>query len=354
MGTDSPAELLSVIAGVALLAGAAVDVFSTVFVPRGGAGWLTSRLYSGVWSAWSAAACAGGRRRRRLLAMAGPVLLPLTVAVWIAEVIVAFALIYLPFTEHLATPSQDSGTGWVSALYVSAYSTTTLGVGDVYAATGPLRLLITFEAALGFALFSISITYLLSVYSALLRATSLALTITTFLGRQAGEDGVDLVCRSVRTGSEADMLRWLAQTTNELAGTSQAQRQYPLIAYFHVPEDDRALPLALSDLLLLLTVCRVSLAAEEHPSLSSSPVTVAAWRTATEFVNEHGRKLGEGQVSDGQERGRRQYEDARVRLIAAGVAVLAERQARQQFAEMHDAWQADEQRLLRHFRYQDL
>jgi hypothetical protein len=139
---------------------------------------------------------------------------------------------------------------------VSAYALTTLGVGDVYASTTPLRLLITLEAAVGFALFSIAITYLLSVCSALLRATSLALTTTVFLGRQAGEDGVDLVCRSVRTGSEADTLAWLGQPMSALSETSQAQRQYPLVAYFHIPDDDRALPLALSDLLLLLTVCR--------------------------------------------------------------------------------------------------
>jgi hypothetical protein len=345
--------MLSVIAGVALLGATAVDVFSTVFVPRGGAGWLTSRLYRGVWRAWSAAACAGGHRRRRLLALAGPVLLPLTVALWVAEVVVAFALIYLPFREQLIVPGQDSGS-WLSALYVSAYSATTLGVGDVYASTGPLRLLVTLQAAIGFAVFSASITYLLSVYSALLRATSLALNITTFLGRQANEDAVDLLCRSARTDSDVGTLSWLGQTTIELAGTSQAQRQYPLVAYFHVPHDDRALPLAMSDLLVLLTVCRGLLDPNQYPSLSSSPTTVAAWRTAIQFVNEHGRELGNGQVADGDGRGHRVYEDARARLVAAPVDVRAEPEAQQEFLRLHETWRANEHRLLQHFRYQDL
>jgi hypothetical protein len=64
------------------------------------------------------------------------------------------------------------GSGPVAALYVSAYAATTLGVGDIYATTPVLRLLITLEAGLGFALFSIPITYVLSVYNALLRATA--------------------------------------------------------------------------------------------------------------------------------------------------------------------------------------
>lgn len=344
---------LSVIGGLVLLLAAAVDVFTTVFVPRGGAGGLTSQLYGGIWQAWSVMACAGGRRRRRLLALAGPVLLPLTVAVWVAEVVIAFAMVYLPFTGQLRLPGQDSSANWISALYVSAYSATTLGVGDVYASSGPLRLLITLEAAIGFALFSVSVTYLLSVYNALLRATSLALAITTFLGRQSDEDGIDVVCRSVCTDSESATLSWLGQAINELASTSQAQRQYPLIAFFHIPTDDRALPLALSDMLLFLTACRALLDPDEHPGLSSSPTTVAAWRTATQFVIEHGSELGEGQVIDAHDTGREQYEDARARLLAAGVAVRTEAQARKQFLELHRVWHADVQRLMRHFRYHD-
>lgn len=143
-------SILSVTGGLVLLLAAAADVFSTVFVPRGGAGWLTSRLYGGIWQAWSAVACAGGRRRRRLLAPAGPVLLPLTVAVWVTDVLLAFAMIYLPFADQLRVPSQDSSANWLSALYVSAYSATTLGVGDIYASSGPVRLLLTLEAAVGF------------------------------------------------------------------------------------------------------------------------------------------------------------------------------------------------------------
>lgn len=188
-------------------------------------------------------------------------------------------------------------------------------------------------------------TYLLSVYNALLRATSLALAVTTFLGRRSDEDGIDVVCRAVCTGSESAMLSWLGQTINELASTSQAQRQYPLIAFFHTPTDDRALPLALSDMLEFFTTCRALLDPDQHPHLSSSPTTLAAWRTAAQFVTEHGAELGRGGVPDARKRGREEYEAARARLLAAGVAVQTDAQARAQFLELHNVWHADVQRL---------
>lgn len=128
-------QLLAVLAGLMLLGVLIVDVFGTVFVPRGGAGLLTNRLYRIAWAGWSWVAARSGRHSRGLLAMAGPVLLPLTVAVWVAGLIAEFALIYLPYTGQFSVPQGESAS--VAPLYVSAYAATTLGVGDIYAATPP-------------------------------------------------------------------------------------------------------------------------------------------------------------------------------------------------------------------------
>lgn len=351
-GSRTVSAMVSILAGLGVLAAVVVDVFNTVFVPRGGAGWLTSRSYRAIWAAWSAIACAGGHRRRRLLALAGPALLPLTVVLWVAEVVAGFTLIYLPVSEHFVVPNGDETSGAFSALYVSGYAATTLGVGDIYASTEELRLLVTLEAAAGFALFSISITYVLSVYGALQRATGLSLSISRFVGRGSGEDPIDLVCRAVCTSSEADVLVWLSRTMDELAVTDQAQRQYPLIAYFHVPDDDRALPLALSDVLTLVTVCRGLLDPEEYPTLSSGPTIVGAWSAVTTFVGDHGRELtGSGDESDDR-RGDRLYADARTRLSRAGVSLREDAAARALFLGLYQEWSAEERALVRHFRYE--
>lgn len=340
------------LAGLVLLGVLVVDVLGTVFVPRGGAGFVTSRLYRFTWASWMRAAARAGRHRRSILALAGPVLLPLTVAVWVAELVGAFALVYLPFAEQFSVPQPRAAPSWATSLYVSAYSATTLGVGDVYASTPALRLLMTLEAGLGFALFSISITYVLSVYGALLRATALALQIATFIGRQGDEDPVDVICRTVKSHSDEQMLGWLNGILADLAATGQAQAQYPLIAYFHIPRDDRALPLALGDLLELVTVSRTLPEPSAFPALTSSPTTVAAYRAVAAFVVEHADQLRGEDGGDDEDAGLSVYRDARQRLQAGGVVLRDDEQARSLYLGLRQQWSSGERRLLSHFGYQ--
>jgi hypothetical protein len=143
--------------------------------------------------------------RRRLLAIGGPLLLPLTVLLWAVELVLGFALLYLPAAEGFFSPDPSGSAPFVTALYVSGYSASTLGVGDVYPQTGALRLLTTTEAALGFAVFSVSIAYLLSVYGALRQSKALALEISRFLDLDHQPDGLQVLCRpsgtAVRTSS---------------------------------------------------------------------------------------------------------------------------------------------------------
>ncbi len=343
-------QLFGALAGLVLLGVVILDVFGTVFVPRGGAGVSTRHLYATVWASSSWVSSRSGPHRRAVLALAGPILLPLTVAVWVVGLVTAFTLIYLPYTLQLSVPQGEPG--WTAPIYTSAYAATTLGVGDIYATTPLLRLLITVKAGLGFALFSIGITYVLSVYGALLRATALALHITSFIGRQAGEDAVDVVCRSVKTHSEEQTLAWLRQVVSELATTAQAQAQYPLIAYFHIPRDDRALPLALIDLLELLTVCRTLPDPLAYPSLTSGPTLVWAWRLTTTFVLEHADQIpstDEGATEDSRLGA---YLRTRERLMAAGIALRHDDEARSGYLALRGQWSSAGRGLLDHFGYQ--
>jgi hypothetical protein len=227
-----------------------------------------------------------------------------------------------------------------------------LGVGEVYATTTGLRLLMTLEAGLGFALLSISITYVLSVYGALQRATALALQVATFIGRQTDEDPVDLICRTVQSDSQEQLLDWLNTIVADLAATGQAQAQYPLIAYFHIPLDDRALPVALNDLLELLSVMRTLPEPSAFRALTSSPTTVASYRAATAFVIEQAEHL-HGADADGDDAaGLTVYREARRRLQGGGVELRDDEQARLLYLGLRQQWSSSDRRLLSHFGYQ--
>lgn len=342
---------IPVTAGIGLLSLLMLDVFGTVFVPRGGAGVTTELLYRSVWAVWRRLSQVGPWSERPFLALAGLLLLPTTVVLWALELVLAFALIYLPWRSEFVFPQSDGGSGFIASLYVSAYSATTLGVGDVYPEHDLLRLLMVVEAAFGFALFTVAITYLLSVYNALRRATALALNISQFTGRQAGEDAVDVIARMAQCEGEDEVTSWLTRTSSALGETAQAAAQYPLVEYFHVPDDDRALPLALGDLLTLLTVCRAVLDPQSFPRLVQGTITLWAYRTAATFVQTRSTVLDGTSETRIDDEGRSAWFDAHRRLEAAGVAVRNSQQVSPRGDELAEEWELGVAALRGHFGY---
>jgi hypothetical protein len=344
---------LCAVAGLVLLLALVVDVFSTVFVPRGAPGPVTRRFYSGVWSlVRRLASRADGSRRRRLLALGGPLLLPLTVALWALELVLGFTLVYVPladgfsYPEGAASPPGELGT----ALYFSGYSATTLGVGDVYASGSLLRLLSVTEAALGFALFSVSIAYVLSVYNGLRSSTALALEISRYLGDQP-LDVLSTACRV--PAAEQELTSWLGTVGGSLSEVAQAQEQYALLSYFHIPDDPRALPLALGDLLEVVTVCRSLVNEDAAPSLVSGLATQAALRTGVAHVQERASttepRMAEAAVSaDAREAA---YECARDRLRELGVPLRPEPAARLAYLGLRASWDEQSLAMRKHFGY---
>ena len=339
------------LAGAAVLGLLLVDVVQTVFVPRGDAGPVTRRVHRAVWA--TARRVAGhGPRRRTLLGLVGPVLLPLTVLLWAVELVLGFALVYFPLSERFVVP-DDSGTPGPAALalYVSGYSATTLGVGDISAGDTLVRLLIVLEAACGFAVFSVGIAYAMSVFSGLALSTALAHEISTYLDT----DELAVLAAATRGGvaAEQEPVTWLAGIAGRLAQVAQSQEQYALLAYFHVPDDARALPVAAARLLELLTVARSLVDPASAPQLTAGPTVCFASRTAVAHVRNRAQSLGGDPAPAGQVRQERARACARALagLRAAGVPVRADGHAEQAYDQLRAEWDAASSVLLRHFGY---
>ncbi|MDP9311454.1 MAG: ion channel [Chloroflexota bacterium] len=347
---------LAPILGVALLLTLLRDVYSTVLVPRGQAGPVTRGLYAGTWSAWRwFGDRLHGQQRRRWLSLLGPLLVPLTVVMWVTMLVASYALIYYPWAGGFTVSSSGNQalSAWTKALYVSGYSATTLGVGDVVPDGVVLRLLIVLEAGHGFILFSLAVTYLLSIYTALNRSTALALEISQFVGRAAGKHPADVLITMARSGTERDVLDWLARTASIMASVAQSEGQYPLLRYFHVPDDDRALPVVLTDLLEIATLARSVLSPAHFPAMAEGPVSPMLERLIQHHLHEGVRKLGPD-ATDGTvlERERREsYQAARQQLEAAGVAVRAEPEAWPAYARLRAGWDTKNRRIRTRFGY---
>lgn len=345
-------SVVTLVVGVLLLAVLVADVFQTVFVPRGAAGPVTRRVYRRVWDL-THRVTVRSERRRHWLSQVGPLLLPLTIVLWALELVLGFALVYFALADRFVMPDGGGGLDRLStALYVSAYAATTLGVGDVYAGDALTRLLIVTEAGLGFALFTVAVTYLLSIYNGLQRSTALAAEISSYLGGDEWRTTGAQTPIAVFVTSD-ELVRWLPGVVGRLAETTQAQEQYSLLSYFHVPDDHRALPVALGRLLEVLTVCRTVLDPERCPALSSSQTVRFASRTAVHHVvMRAGVVAGQAVDADDLRDDRDEaYAHARSELRDAGVPVRSDADARARFLAARAEWDAADLALQTHFGY---
>ena len=164
--------LLCSLLGIVLIAIAVRDVFQTLFQPSSNSSlsWAIARL---TWHGFRVVA----RRRRAIMALAGPMAIVFTVAVWGVLIAVGWALLYWPHLpdSFVLDPALDSSSqaGFGDALYVSLITLSTLGYGDFAPETPLLRVLAPLEAIVGFILFSAVIAWVLSLYPAIARRRAL-------------------------------------------------------------------------------------------------------------------------------------------------------------------------------------
>ena len=125
-------ETITVAFGIALILIGLLDVFLTVLHYDGAAllGRLTSR---GTWGTVRALTAPLPRRPHTYLRCLGaPLMIPVTLSVWLILQILGFALLYQPGLESgQFRITGDNEAGFPLAVYTSVVTVATLGYGDV-------------------------------------------------------------------------------------------------------------------------------------------------------------------------------------------------------------------------------
>lgn len=208
-------ELL-VFVGLLMVAAVLVDMFHTLWHPRGfGTG--ARLVFKGTWQLFKFLPARLGRK-----GLAGPLGLFFTAVVWTSTLVIGFALIYLPFIpegfNYGSSLNVGKSSGFLTAVYVSLVALATLGLGDVVPAVAPLRVLVPVQALVGFGLLTGAITWVLQLYPALTRRRALARRLHSLA--EAGTAGklphleasvVVMLLEDVRTGLstvEMDLLQY--------------------------------------------------------------------------------------------------------------------------------------------------
>ena len=227
-------DIVWVLLGVALIAVALRDIFDVLFHPLG-RGMIARRVVRGV----TAAARLVRPRGKAVSLLAGPVSYIAVIATWTALLAVGWALVFLPqlpqgFTFDPGLNPADHSS-FPDALYVSLVNLTSLGYGDISPASDLLRLLGPIETLFGLGLLTASISWLISIYTAISRRDSLAHEV--HLAKQAEE-------RLGEKLADADpelLEALLASFAEQLIRTRRDLIHFPIIHYFRTEDEERAL-----------------------------------------------------------------------------------------------------------------
>lgn len=279
-----------VIAGVILLLLLAADVFLTVFQSQGRGGPLNRRQNRLVWQVFRLVGVRGlGKVHGAWLNLAAPTMAVLTVFVWVLLLVAGFALIYYPWILTFLASPGSLRTPWIEALYYSGYTAATLGFGDVVPDREWIRLLAPLQAFGGFALLTVSITYLLAIYQELLVMQTLARGIAAY-----AEANPSVIARLGDAEGGGAASSWSEQVAEQVLHTLQAHYQYPILHYFRPVDGGQALPVQLG--VLLDPLSRAG-PAVPHPSacLLKESLRLYVREVDTHFVPQRGQGREEPQ-----------------------------------------------------------
>ena len=349
--------LIYTTAGATLLLLVAYDVYSTVLHSSARYGPVGEGLNRAVWNVARKVAFRLERRRRhKLLNAVGPALMPLLITAYIVLLTLAFALVYLPHVpDNFIITGPKGDAPWLNAVYFSGCTLTTLGYGDIVPSTGGLRFVALVEAASGFALISLAITYLLAVNTALEHKRTVALS----LYHQAGEgaDAAGYIAHYFVDGKFHGLREALRTSTRDIQALLESHVEHPVINYFHPIEVYRSLPRILFLLLETCTVIRTSLDRGESADLRNFPevrtLEASARHVLTQLVEslELERRMGPRKLSgnegeDDEERWRRRFEQTLTRLEESEIKTRDDRDAAwKEYRAQREEWESKLERL---------
>ena len=217
--------LLLSLLGAGLILVAVRDIFDTLFHPSG-KGMLSRALPRFLWRSVRRI----GGRYPLAQELCGPVTLLAVIASWAALLAVGWAFVFWPHLARgfLLAPGLSSSAqgGFIDALYISLVTLTTLGYGDITPTSSWLKVLVPFEALVGFGLLTASLSWVISLYPAFSRHRSLAHEVN--LVREA-ESETEIGVRQMDALAAEQMLGSL---TTQLIAVQTDLIHFPISYYF--------------------------------------------------------------------------------------------------------------------------
>jgi hypothetical protein len=220
--------------GFLVLAVVLLDVFLDVLYARLGTGILAPWISHMVWRLFLWMSGRLGKRRRVAMSFCGPVIVGVLVATWALGLTLGTALVIHPVLgTSVRANSGPTATDFLTAMYVGGSSVSIVGGSNFSPQTETFKVFFLLNSLLGLSVLSLTLTYLMQIYSALQRRNALGLRIYLFSAQR--EDAAELVARLGPQGQFQSGYANLSELSGAVAGIKETHHFYPVLFYFRFP-----------------------------------------------------------------------------------------------------------------------
>ncbi|UPV76701.1 potassium channel family protein (plasmid) [Halorussus limi] len=250
-------QFLYLLVGVGLLIVGIIDLLWTILWTNGGAGPLTSPLMKGTWRGLKPL----GDSNSRVLSLAGPIVISLTLAMWVLLIWAGWTLLFASDANALNYTRGPEPVSWVGRGYFVAYTMFTMGNGDFSPASPLWQTVTALTNASGMVLITLGVSYVTSVLRGVVNKQSFASSVmgvgeTAESFVQTGWDGDDLQQHDLPVESFASSLSTLAAQ----------HKAYPVLHYYRSERRQHAAPVAVAVFDDAVTILRDGIDADHRPN----------------------------------------------------------------------------------------
>lgn len=232
-------RLLEQIVGLVLVLAVMADVFLTVLYARVGrqgfarfgTGVISERVATYVWRAFRWMGTRGGRVNDDLLSFAAPVIVVLFLAVWVAMLTIGSAMFLHPaLGTDIRANTGRTPTDFFTAFLVAGGNISTMGPMGYTPRTWLYRVVYVINSLSGLSILTLTLTYLMQIYTTLQRRNTLAFKLDVMAGSTG--DAAELLA-GLGVGGHFDAgYTQLAELGAEVASQKEAYQFYPVMFYF--------------------------------------------------------------------------------------------------------------------------
>jgi hypothetical protein len=365
---EAMAEWFEQLAGALLILCVLVDIFLTVLyakigsqgASRAGAGIISLRVARATWWMFRHVSSRLPVNRDAAWSFCGPVTVVCLVVVWSMLLAAGAALMLHPaLGEGVRSSSSPHARDFLSALYVGGSSLSFTSSSDYYPQTGSYRLLYLANALIGTACISLTIAYVLQLYTALQQRNALGLSISVMTKDSA--DPVMLLTGLGPQGRFDTGYTIVADLAAELSAIKEAHHLYPLLFFYRPYQPANSIPQIAFIALDVVTLLRTALDDGQYRWLKESAAVESVGRLASLMVETLGSTFIPGAAPENHENPAQashhdawcaRYRAALRQLQQAGICVRSDQDAgAQQYSRLRQEWHPYVEHLARYMDY---